>query len=113
MVQITKLNGEVIQLSVGQLEHIAFCPEIKVVLTSGENFFVKEVLLRKNGKKRGEQTMIQLTKLNGEVFLLNEEQVKYISFIPETKVFMMSDDYYLVKESGFTVKWIFPRSLVL
>ena len=44
--------------------------------------------------------MIQLTKLNGEVFLLNEEQLKYISFIPETKVFMMSDDYYLVKESG-------------
>ena len=44
--------------------------------------------------------MIRLTKLNGEVFLLNEEQVKYISFIPETKVFMMSDDYYLVKESG-------------
>ena len=44
--------------------------------------------------------MIRLTKLNGEVFLLNEEQVKYISFIPETKIFMMSDDYYLVKESG-------------
>lgn len=44
--------------------------------------------------------MIPLTKLNGEVFLLNEDQLKYISFIPETKVFMMSDDYYLVKESG-------------
>ena len=44
--------------------------------------------------------MIRLTKLNGEVFLLNEEQVKYISFIPETKIFMMSDDYYLVRESG-------------
>ena len=44
--------------------------------------------------------MIRVTKLNGEVFLLNEEQVKYISFIPETKIFMMSDDYYLVKESG-------------
>ena len=44
--------------------------------------------------------MIRVTKLNGEVFLLNEEQVKYISFIPETKIFMMSDDYYLVKETG-------------
>ena len=43
--------------------------------------------------------MIRVTKLNGEVFLLNEDQVKYISFIPETKIYMMSDDYYLVKES--------------
>ena len=49
--QVTKLNGEVIQLNAAQLQHIAFCPEIKVVLTSGENCFVKEVLLRKNSKK--------------------------------------------------------------
>ena len=44
--------------------------------------------------------MIQLTKLNGEVILLNEEQVKYVTFIPETKIYMMSGDYYLFKESG-------------
>ena len=44
--------------------------------------------------------MIQLTKLNGEVILLNEEQVKYVTFIPETKIYMMSGDYYFFKESG-------------
>ena len=44
--------------------------------------------------------MIQMMKLNGDTILLNEDQIKYITFIPETKIFMMSGDYYLVKESG-------------
>ena len=44
--------------------------------------------------------MIQLIKLSGDTILLNEDQIKYITFIPETKIFMMSGDYYLVKESG-------------
>lgn len=48
--------------------------------------------------------MIQLTKLNGEVVLLNEEQIKYVAFIPETKIFLMSGDYYLFKESGDEVE---------
>ena len=44
--------------------------------------------------------MIQVTKLSGDSILLNDDQIKYITFIPETKIFMMSGDYYLVKETG-------------
>ena len=47
--------------------------------------------------------MIQITKLSGESILLNDDQIKYITFIPETKIFMMSDDYYLVKETGIEI----------
>ena len=46
--QFLQLDGEVILLRDDQIKHIAFCPEIKVVLTSGEECIVKEVLLCKN-----------------------------------------------------------------
>ena len=43
--------------------------------------------------------MIQLTKRNGERFLLNHQQIQCIEMIPESKVVMMNRDYFIVKES--------------
>ena len=43
--------------------------------------------------------MIQLTKRNGERFLLNHNQIQCIEMIPESKIVMMNHDYYLVRES--------------
>ena len=44
--------------------------------------------------------MIILTKMNKERFLVNQNQIEHIEFIPETKVVMMNRDYYLVEETG-------------
>ena len=43
--------------------------------------------------------MIQLTKRNGERFLVNHTQIESIEMIPETKIVMMNRDYFIVKES--------------
>ena len=43
--------------------------------------------------------MIQLTKRNGERFLLNHNQIQCIEMIPESKIVMMNRDYYIVKET--------------
>ncbi len=43
--------------------------------------------------------MIQLTKRNGERFLLNHQQIQCIEMIPESKIVMMNRDYFIVKES--------------
>ena len=43
--------------------------------------------------------MIQLTKRNGERFLLNHQQIESIEMIPESKIVMMNRDYFIVKES--------------
>ena len=43
--------------------------------------------------------MIQLTKRNGERFLLNHTQIESIEMIPESKIVMMNRDYFIVKES--------------
>ena len=43
--------------------------------------------------------MIQLTKRNGERFLLNHNQIQCIEMIPESKIVMMNRDYFIVKES--------------
>ena len=43
--------------------------------------------------------MIKLTKLNGKRFYLNVFQIKTMKAIPETKIKMMDNDYYLVKET--------------
>ena len=51
MTQVTKLDGEVILLRDDQIKHIAFCPEIKVVLKNGEDCIAREVLLCKNTRK--------------------------------------------------------------
>jgi flagellar protein FlbD len=43
--------------------------------------------------------MIQLTKRNGEKFIVNHMQIECIETIPESKIIMMNHDYYLVMES--------------
>ena len=43
--------------------------------------------------------MIQLTKRNGERFLVNHMQIESIEMIPESKIVMMNRDYFIVKES--------------
>ena len=43
--------------------------------------------------------MIVLTKRNHEKFVVNHLQIEYIETIPESKIFMMNHDYYLVRES--------------
>ena len=43
--------------------------------------------------------MKQLTKRNGERFLVNHSQIESIEMIPESKIVMMNRDYFIVKES--------------
>lgn len=43
--------------------------------------------------------MIELKKMNNEVFLLNHNQIECIELIPECKIVMMNHDYYLVKDT--------------
>ena len=47
--------------------------------------------------------MIQLTKRNGERFLLNHQQIQCIEMIPESKVVMMNRDYFIVREDPDTI----------
>lgn len=44
--------------------------------------------------------MIRLRKLNQEEFLINEDQIEAIKLIPETKIIMMNDEFYIVAESA-------------
>ena len=48
---------------------------------------------------KGRFIMIQLTKRNGERFLLNHNQIESIEMIPESKIVMMNRDYFIVRES--------------
>ena len=43
--------------------------------------------------------MIQLTKRNGERFLVNHNQIESIEVIPESKIVMMNRDYFIVRET--------------
>ena len=43
--------------------------------------------------------MIQLTKRNGERFLVNHNQIECIEMIPESKIVMMNRDYFIVRET--------------
>ncbi len=43
--------------------------------------------------------MIKLTKLNGEIFVVNCGQIEIIEAIPESKVVLQNKTYFLVKES--------------
>lgn len=43
--------------------------------------------------------MIKLTKLNGEVFILNCELIEYLESIPESKIMLTNGKYYLANES--------------
>ena len=43
--------------------------------------------------------MIFLTKLNGEAFVLNCEQIQMIELIPESKVVLMNQEFFIVRET--------------
>ena len=47
--------------------------------------------------------MIQLTKRNGERFLVNHNQIECIEMIPESKIVMMNRDYFIVREDPDTI----------
>ena len=55
-----------------------------------------ESLQRLNGRKK----LIELHKLSGEPFYLNEDQIEMVKFIPETKIVMMNKEFYIVQDSG-------------
>lgn len=42
--------------------------------------------------------MIEFTKLNDEVILLNPFQIEYVEVIPESKVIMMNGKFHIIKE---------------
>lgn len=44
--------------------------------------------------------MIRLRKLNNEELILNENQIECIQLIPETKIIMMNQEFYIVAESA-------------
>ena len=44
--------------------------------------------------------MIELHKLSGELFYLNEDRIEMVKFIPETKIVMMNKEFYIVQDSG-------------
>jgi len=43
--------------------------------------------------------MIEIEKLNGCRFLINQNLIETIEFIPETKVTLTTGKYYLIKDS--------------
>ena len=52
---------------------------------------------------KGRFVMIQLTKRNGERFLVNHVQIESIEMIPESKIVMMNRDYFIVREDPDTI----------
>lgn len=42
--------------------------------------------------------MIELTKINGELIIVNSRLIEYVVTIPETKIVMMNGKYHIVKE---------------
>jgi flagellar protein FlbD len=43
--------------------------------------------------------MIQLTRLNGEAFILNAELIQYVESRPDTYVTLTTEDRFIVRES--------------
>lgn len=44
--------------------------------------------------------MIQLTKINNEIIIINSRNIECVEVIPESKVIMETGKYYIVKESA-------------
>jgi len=43
--------------------------------------------------------VILLTKLNGEQFVLNSDHIQMIELIPESKIVLMNQEFFIVRES--------------
>ena len=48
--------------------------------------------------------MVELTKLNGEIILINALQIEYVELIPESKIVMMNGKFHIVAEDKDEVK---------
>ncbi len=46
-----------------------------------------------------EETMIHLTRLNDEKFVINCRQIERVESIPESNIILVSGKHYVVKES--------------
>lgn len=44
--------------------------------------------------------MIRLRRLNNEELILNENQIECIQLIPETKIIMMNQEFYIVADTA-------------
>lgn len=53
--------------------------------------------------RRGDRSVIKVTRLSGEVLYLNVFQIECIESIPETKIKMMNGYYFLVKDSAESI----------
>jgi flagellar protein FlbD len=54
-------------------------------------------------KYQGRHTMIKLTRLDGEEFLLNAELIKYVEARPDTFITLTTNDRLVVAESSENV----------
>lgn len=52
-----------------------------------------------SGRPPYNKIMIALTKINGEIIVINSKQIEHIDVIPESKITMMNGKYYIVRES--------------
>ena len=43
--------------------------------------------------------MVEFTKLNGSIILINPFQIEYVELIPESKIIMMNGHFHIVKEA--------------
>lgn len=43
--------------------------------------------------------MVEFTKLNGKVILINPFQIEYVELIPDSKIIMMNGHFHIVKEN--------------
>ena len=42
--------------------------------------------------------MVEFTRLNGSIILINLFQIEYVELIPESKIIMMNGHFHIVKE---------------
>ena len=42
--------------------------------------------------------MVEFTRLNGSIILINPFQIEYVELIPESKIIMMNGHFHIVRE---------------
>lgn len=45
------------------------------------------------------RNMVEFSKLNGSIILINPFQIEYVELIPESKIIMMNGHFHIVKEN--------------
>ncbi len=64
---------------------------------------IQTSLYRSPYTERKVRTLVELTKLNDELILINPRQIEIVEMIPECKVIMMNGRYHIVKEDKETL----------